>query len=170
LPKEKIPQEADTEKLFVSYTYYAQNIIDGDNFIYEARVRNSVQDYGIPCYDVMLYAFSDSLFHCFSLNESCYSYLKFVSGNTTITGDNHDLSRFRFNPAYWHNMRIEVINKHTTFYLDDKIVLEMKYEKSVGVVNELTLRFKGCGAVDYVRVMDLKRNVVYENHFNDISQ
>lgn len=162
LPLEKIPENAVTDKLFVSYTYYTDSIIDGDNFIFEAKVRNSaVLDNGIPCYDIMMYIFSNTGLHGFALNENCYSYLKFISSENTVTGNQQDLSRFNFDPAVWHVMRIEVIDKKTTFYLDGEIVLQMDYNVSLGMANELTLRFKGCGAVEYVKVMNLDEETVY---------
>jgi hypothetical protein len=167
LPVEEIPSKAITDKLFVSYTYYTDSIIDGDNFIAEARVRNSaVEDHGIPCYDMMMYVFSNTGLHGFSLNENCYSYLKFISSEQTMMGDHHDLSRFNFNPSVWHTMRIEVVNKHTTFFIDGDEILKMNYQQSLGAVNELTFRFKGCGAVDYVKIMNLQQKIVYEEDFN----
>ena len=42
----------------------------------------------------------------------------------------------------------------------------MDYKEPLGYANELTLRFKGCGAVDYVKVCNLDGKVVYEENFN----
>lgn len=166
LPLKEIPKDAITDKLFVSYTYYQDSIIDGDNFIFEARVRNSTtEDNGVPCNDIMMYIFSDTGLHGFALNENCYSYLKFISSENTIMGDQHDLSRLNFNPEQWHVMKIEVKDKNTNFYLDDKVVNQMNYNQSLGSANELTLRFKGCGAVDYVKVRNDKNELVYEKYF-----
>lgn len=169
LPLEKIPKNADTDKLFVSYTYYADSIIDGDNFIFEARVRNSEkEDNGKQCYDIMMYIFSNAGLHGFSLNENCYSYQKFISSEITITGNQEDLSRLNFNPSVWHIMRIKVIDKKTTFYLDNEIIHQMEYKESLGIMNELTLRFKGCGAVDYMKVSDPKTNkVIFLEEFDN---
>ncbi|MDR1810327.1 MAG: hypothetical protein LBR34_07995 [Prevotella sp.] len=166
LPPEQIPEKARTDKLFVSYTYYADSIADGDNFIAEARVRNATaEDAGIPCNDIMLYAFSDKSLHGFALNQNCYSYLKFISSESTLMGNEYDLSRFNFDPSVWHIMRIEVVNKHTTFFLDGDEVLNMEYKTPVGAINELTLRFKGCGAVDYLKVMTPKGRLIYQEDF-----
>ena len=49
LPIENVPQEAHTNHMFVSYVFYKEKLIDGDNFIYEARVRNSKQENAVPC-------------------------------------------------------------------------------------------------------------------------
>lgn len=166
LPISEIPADAITDKLFVSYTYYQDSIIDGDNFIFEARVRNSSdEDNGVPCNDIMMYIFSDTGLHGFALNENCYSYLKFISSENTIMGDQHDLSRLNFNPSLWHVMKIEVKDKQTFFYLDDQIVNQMHYQNSLGIANELTLRFKGCGAIDYVKVKKPDGELVYEKYF-----
>ncbi len=42
----------------------------------------------------------------------------------------------------------------------------MDYKEPLGYANELTLRFKGCGAVDYVKVSNLDGKVVYEENFD----
>ena len=42
----------------------------------------------------------------------------------------------------------------------------MVYNEPLGYANELTLRFKGCGAVDYVKVYNLDGKVVYEENFD----
>ncbi|MDR2628314.1 MAG: hypothetical protein LBC40_09805 [Dysgonamonadaceae bacterium] len=167
LPIERIAPKAVTDKLFVSYTYYTDSLVDGDNFIIEARIRNSVDhDHGIPCYDVMMYAFSDTSLHGFALNENCYSYLKFVSSENTVLGGTHDFRHVNFDPQSWHVMRIRVVNKKTSFYLDDNIVLQLDYKVSLGMVNEFTFRFKGCGAVDYVKVMNLREEIIYREDFD----
>lgn len=171
LPLDKVPQDARTDKLFVSYTYYTDSIIDGDNFIFEARVRNSKEeDNGIPLYDIMMYIFSNTGFHGFTLNEKGDSFMKFISSENSITGDQHDFSHLNINPNLWHIMQIEVIDKNTTFYLDGQVVLKTNYSISLGAANELTFRFKGCGAVDYVKVMNLDKQVVYENNFDNKGQ
>ena len=76
------------------------------------------------------------------------------------------LSRFNFNSSEWHVMTIKVVNKKTTFYVDGEEVLGMDYKEPLGYANELTLRFKGCGAVDYVKVSNLDGKVVYEENFD----
>lgn len=154
-----------TDKLFVSYTYYKEGLVDGDNFMVEARVRNSKEDHGIPCYDAMMYVFSDTGLHGFSINQNCYSYIKFISGEKTITGDKYDFRKYNFDTSDWHIMRIQVVNRETTFYFDDEPILNTVYENSLGKANEITLRFKGCGAVDYVKLYDSKNQLIYENDF-----
>lgn len=168
LPIDSIPQKARTDKLFISYTFYKEKLVNGDNFICEARVRNSGLEHSIPLSDIMMYVFTDSGMHGLSINEYGYSYIKFISGENTIKGDQFNLSGFDFNPSNWHIMKIQVVNKKTTFYIDGKIVLKMDYKKSMGFANEITLRFKGCGAVDYVKVLNLNNKILFYKDFNKI--
>ena len=166
LPIENVPQEAHTNHMFVSYVFYKEKLIDGDNFIYEARVRNSKQENAVPCSDIIMYIHSDTAMHGFAMNENGYAYIKLISGENTIKGDEYNLSRFNFNSSEWHVMTIKVVNKKTTFYVDGEEVLGMDYKEPLGYANELTLRFKGCGAVDYVKVSNLDGKVVYEENFD----
>ena len=52
--------------MFVSYVFYKEKLIDGDNFIYEARVRNSKQENAVPCSDIIMYIHSDTAMHGFA--------------------------------------------------------------------------------------------------------
>lgn len=165
IPLDSIPQKARTDKLFISYTYYKEKLVNGDNFICEARVRNSELEHSIPLSDIMMYVFTDSGMHGFSINENGYSYIKFISGENTIKGDQFNLSGFDFYPSNWHIMKIQVINKKTTFYIDGKIVKKIDYKNPMGFANEITLRFKGCGAVDYVKVLNSDNKVVFYEDF-----
>lgn len=70
LPIENVPQEAHTNHMFVSYVFYKEKLIDGDNFIYEARVRNSKQENAVPCSDIIMYIHSDTAMHGFAMNET----------------------------------------------------------------------------------------------------
>lgn len=155
----------DANHLFVSYVYYYPNLIDGDNFELEARVRNSIKELAIPCSDVMLYLHSDTAMHGFAMNENCFAYLKFISSEQEIKGEEHNLSQFNFNPEQWHLLTIRVVDKHTTFYIDGKQIQETSYNVSVGNANEIVVRFKGCGAVDYVQLSKLNGEVCFRDDF-----
>ena len=109
--------------------FYKEKLIDGDNFIYEARVRNSKQENAVPCSDIIMYIHSDTAMHGFAMNENGYAYIKFISGENTIKGDEYNLSRFNFNSSEWHVMTIKVVNKKTTFYVDGEEVLGMDYKE-----------------------------------------
>lgn len=166
LPIAYVPEKAHTNHLFVSYVLYKEKIIDGDNFVYEARVRNSVQDHAIPCADIIMYIHSDTGMHGFAMNENGYAYMKFISGENTISGDEYNLDRINFDSSHWRTLMIKVVNKKTSFYVDGEKLLDMDYNESLGYANELILRFKGCGAVDYVKISDLDGTVKYEENFS----
>lgn len=168
LPFDSVPAEAHANHLFVSYIFYKKDLVDGDNFIFEARMRNSAKEHAIPCADIMMYMNSDTGMHGFAMNENGYAYIKFISGESEIKGDQHNLSRFNFNSSEWHVMTVKVIDKKTTFYVDGEKVLNMNYNNSLGMANEMILRFKGCGAVDYVKVSKPDGELVYEENFDKI--
>lgn len=166
LPLDSVVPEARPGHLFVSYIYYKEKLVDGDNFMFEARVRNAPQDFAIPRSDVMMYMLSDTGMHGFALNEAGYAYIKFISGEKSIKGDEYNLSKFNFDASQWHVMGIRVENKHSSFYLDGEKIFQIAYTKPIGTANELILRFKGCGAVDYVKVNKLDGQVIYEQNFD----
>lgn len=166
LPIDSVVAEARPGHLFVSYVYYKEKLVDGDNFMFEARVRNSPKDFAIPVSDVIMYLSSSTGTHGFALNEAGYAYIKFISGEKTIKGDEFNLTNFKFDASQWHVMGIRVENKRSAFYLDGQKIYNIEYTKPIGMANELILRFKGCGAVDYVKVNKLNGQVVYEQSFD----
>lgn len=170
LPLDSVVAEARPGHLFVSYVYYKEKLVDGDNFMFEARVRNSAKDFAIPRSDVMMYLSSSTGTHGFALNEAGYAYIKFISGEKNIKGDEFNLSKFNFDASQWHVMGIRVENKKSAFYLDGQKIYNIEYAEPIGMANELILRFKGCGAVDYVKVNKLDGQVVYEQNFDQMLQ
>ncbi|WP_343667936.1 hypothetical protein [Chitinophaga sp.] len=170
LPLDSVVPEARPGHLFVSYVYYKEKLVDGDNFVFEARVRNAAKDFAIPRSDVMMYILSNTGRHGFALNEAGYSYIKFISSEKSIKGDEYNLNKFNFNASEWHVMTIRVENKKSAFLLDGQKIYQIDYTKSIGSANELILRFKGCGAVDYVKVSKLDGQPVYEQNFDTMLQ
>lgn len=169
LPQSIVPEHLRSDKLFITYTYYKPDLADGDNFSVEARVRNSEEDGGISCYDAMLYAFSDTGMHGFSLNREGYSYIKFISSENVYTGESHDFTNIGFDPSKWNTLKMTVANKKTTFYLNGEALMTVYYTTSIGNINEITLRFKGFGAVDYVKLYDADGKLIYGNEFDSIA-
>lgn len=159
------PELEKADHLFVSYTYYRPGLVDGDAFELEARVRNSSLEHAIPCADVMMYLYADAGMHGFAMNEHCFAYLKFISGDREIKGTEYDLSHITFSPEQWHVMKIRVADGHTVFYIDGEQVLDTRYERPVGQADEVTLRFKGCGAVDYVQLSRADGTVMFRDDF-----
>lgn len=167
LPLDSVVAEARPGHLFVSYVYYKEGLIDGDNFMLEARVRNAAKDFAIPRSDVMMYILSDTGRHGFALNEAGYAYIKFISGEKSIKGDDYNLSKFKFDASAWHIMGVRAEKGKSTFYLDGQQIYQINYTQPIGTANELILRFKGCGAVDYVRLHKLDGQLVYEQNFDE---
>lgn len=170
LPLDSVVAEARPGHLFVSYVYYKEGLVDGDNFMLEARVRNSAKDFAIPRSDVMMYILSDTGRHGFALNEAGYAYIKFISGEKSIKGDDYNLSKFNFDASTWHIMGVKVEKGTSTFFLDGQKIYQIAYTKPIGTANELILRFKGCGAVDYIKLNKLDGQLVYEQNFDEIIQ
>ena len=165
LPFDSIPEEARTNHMFVTYTYFKENLIDGDNFIIEANVRNSAEEHAIPCSDIIMYIGSDAATHGFAMNEQGNAFIKFISSENEMKGDTHSFDLANFSATPWQVMKIVVENGQSKFYIDNKLIDEMEYEQPVGPVDQLIFRFKGCGAVDWVRLSKSDGTVVFEETF-----
>ncbi len=166
LPFDSIPADARTNHMFVTYTFFKENLIDGDNFILEANVRNSAEEHAIPCSDIIMYIGSDAATHGFAMNEQGNAFIKFISGENEMKGDTHSFDLHNFTAAPWQVMKIAVSDGNSKFYIDNKMIHEMEYHQPVGLVNQLIFRFKGCGAVDWVRLSKPDGTLIYEESFN----
>lgn len=166
LPFDSIPMDARTNHMFVTYTYFKENLIDGDNFVLEANVRNSPEEHAIPCSDIIMYIGSDSATHGFAMNEQGNAFIKFISGENEMKGDTHSFNQHNFSAATWQVMKIAVEGGDSKFYIDGKLIHEMQYKQPVGTINQLIFRFKGCGAVDWVRLSKPDGRIIFEETFN----
>jgi hypothetical protein len=140
--------------------------MDGDNFILEMRLKNSKAIGGVDCYDTCIeYVGETGRGRYKFVRPGCTQYADTEFGDTQLTGNFHNLSGLGMDLADWTNIKIEVKNKTAKIYANNKLKYKTTYNTSIGNVRGFFCRFKGSGALDYIRVYDLNKKLLYRDEF-----
>ncbi|MFC1563421.1 hypothetical protein ACFL6G_00730 [candidate division KSB1 bacterium] len=183
LPKEDIITNG---RLFISpYTLRANNVnlsdnnywisfynvqdfgdIYGDNFTFETEVKNSISDGGLTGQYMTLTIMCQNgrivvpLTIPGLVGQVGVKFLEAV-----VPGTENDLSAFGCDMSNWNNLRIEVKDKDVKIGLNGSKIFGLTFANPAGKIIGLHYMFCGCGAVNYVKLIDGDNNVVLEDDF-----
>jgi hypothetical protein len=167
-PNSFIPEQ--TKKDFGYYFLSCYNIrnfnVTGDNVAFETRFRNKSKERESMCYDMwftLMGTEGDLRMHF--LSTGCAGFINMAFGEKVLDGHNQNLTQFATDIHNWQKARMKVINKTVYIYLNDKLIYKVKYTKSVGSIVGINIMSKTNGETDYVKLYNLKRQLVYEDDF-----
>ena len=150
--------------------YFVQDLgeLSANNFSLETRLKNDFSQGEAVCQTSYVNVICSKGHFSLPLSiPGCVGQLTMALGKERIDGTTHDLSAFGTNLAEWQTLRCEVRNRRVTLYLNDRTIYTGAYANDVGKVVGLRYRFHGPGTVDYVRLTDGHRRVVYEEDFGE---
>lgn len=140
--------------------------MDGDNLILEMRLKNSKSIGGVDCYDTCIeYVGETGRGRYKFVRPGCTQYADTEFGDTQLTGNFHNLSGLGMNLSDWTKIRIEVKNKVARVYANNVFKYKTSYNTPIGNVRGFFCRFKGSGALDYIRIYDLNKKLLYQDEF-----
>jgi hypothetical protein len=153
---------------FLEYRYFHPGIeIDGDNLSFEMRSLCSAEVGGQSCFDSGFELTGSKGRHYIRFVEKgCSEFARVIVGEKSYFGGLVDLAPLSVDLSRWRHIRLEVKNKQVSFWLDDRPVFRAAYESSIGTLKGICLKFKGGGAVDFVRLKNMAGEVVYESEFD----
>lgn len=70
----------------------------------------------------------------------------------------------------WHTWKIKIAQGKAYYYLNEKLVYQMKYQGKIGRILSININFKGSGWVDWVRLRNEKEEEVYFEDFEDCAK
>lgn len=163
----------NVEELGINKRFYwteFRNIKDfhskGDSAIFEIRFRNNSKQGGISCFDSQFILMGDSSFLKITLVEpGCYRYANAIIGHSRLAGDIDNLSSFQHDLSRWRTLKIMVSDWIVSLYLDNELFYERKYTLPIGCIKGLLFSFKGSGAIDFVRIYNLQKKLLYYDDF-----
>jgi len=162
-------QGFDTNKIFdILHRIMKDFGIDGDNFRFRIRYRNSPETGGITCYDTGVRLHCLNYVNELVLTESnCQQFSRLTFGEISLNGEGSDLSALTFNPDQINELEIENRNKKVQIKLNGKIVYNLIYKNSNGNIMGIDCVFKGCGIVDYISLESTDGTNRFYQNFKD---
>lgn len=141
--------------------------LDGDNMIMELKLKNSKAIGGFDCYDTCIEYIGETGRGRYKfVRPGCTQYADTEFGDTQLTGNFHNLSALGIDLTNWTTIRIEVKNKTGMVYVNNVLKYKTSYNTPIGNVHGFFCRFKGSGALDYFRIYNLDKKLLYHDEFN----
>jgi hypothetical protein len=158
---------ADTSRLYWSEWRNVRDFgVDGDNFTFETRVKNSAAEGGLKCQDVLLRLFGEREdLRVQFVQPGCFRWVAVRFAEIEKSGDTEDLSAFGQEIGQWADVKIQVKNRQAAVFFNGKRIYEAAYRQPVGMIKGISYKFFGTGSADYVRLYDGSGKVVYGEDF-----
>ena len=171
-PKKLQSLHIDMNKpFFINYYNIKHYNIDGDNFAFKVRVKNSIKEGADVCQKTNVGIITSNGFIVVPLiNPGCVALAKLYVGNIYINGWTNDLSNFAMDMNNWHEVYYKVINEKVKIFVDNILAWEGTYTKNMGEVLGFRIEFQGCGSIDYVQLFDESNQIVYNEDFGALSK
>jgi len=141
---------------------------DSDNFSFETRVKNNIDEGGLACQVCEVSIFGEYGRHVIQLsNPGCIGSLFQKFGQKYIMGKNNDLSAFGIDMNNWNDLKLSINNRIATIYINGQEIYKTSYDKGNGAIKGIFYHFGGSGAVDYARLFDNNNKLVFSEDFNN---
>ncbi len=143
---------------------------DSDNFTFETRLKNNLDEGAAVCQGCEISIFGEFGRHFIQLcNPGCIGRLYLKFGSDYVSGQNNDLSAFGTNLNVWNDVKMEFKNKVVTIFLNGEEIYKTSYQTSNGKIKGVYYSFGGSGAIDFTRLYDGEKKLVYSEDFEKIT-
>ena len=123
--------------------------INADDFIFRVSLRNTSSVEQSLCRNIRVIILGTERPLFIPLTDrGCIADLEVYTGDTVISGKNHDLSALGCDFTFPQSLRCEVKNKMVNLFLNDKKVLSFPQSKSLGDIAGVRIRFEGGGEIN----------------------
>lgn len=140
--------------------------LSGDHFRLETRIRNGLEDGAKTCQFAYIQVICENGNHLVPLcSVGCVASISAIFGDKRFIRMNYDLSAFGTDMDQWHDIALVVEGRRATVTLDGAEVMAISYVQPLERVKGIRLFFRGCGAVDYVRLFNSDQVKVLDDEF-----
>jgi hypothetical protein len=87
-------------------------------------------------------------------NKGCESNLGVRVSDTSVNGKTNDLSKLAIEAFSWQKLHVKLSDRTFTLSINNNVVQESTYTKSLGELKEIDLFFNGIGSIADVRIGD----------------
>jgi hypothetical protein len=158
---------ADDKDFFINF-FNVGNFgpVQAENFTLETRLKNSLAEGALLCqYTQLNLICENGLISVPFCNPGCVSNIQLHVSDIFRDGKNNDLSAFGTDLSGWRDIRIRSRNKEITFFVDNKPVYNLRFNKNLGKITGFHYKFFGCGSVDRIKLWNEKNELSWEEDF-----
>lgn len=139
--------------------------VHSDNFSFSTRIKaDKVFEQVCPWMDVIIVT-DVNAFSVSWTAQGCEKYAAYRLGEIDRSGSSYDLSSLGCNVYDWQELKLQVINRKATIYLNGKPAFEETYKTDFGKIMALIYIFDGTGSIDYVTLKDQYDHTAFEDTF-----
>ena len=139
-----------------------------DNFTLETSFQNLYGEGPAICKTVKLFILcTKGAFIIPFTIPGCASAINLKLGNKQLDGSSNDLSAFATDPSQPMEVKVEVKKRKAQIFLNGKFIKEQLYEKDAGEIVGFRYVFLGSGSVNYLRLFNGQKAIVYREEFDN---
>lgn len=143
---------------------------DSDNFVFETRIKNSLEEGARTCQFCEVSILNEFGRHFIQFcDPGCIGSLYLKFGQEYTSGKNNDLSVFGTDLNIWNDVKMVFNNKMVSVYLNGEEIYKTSYKNSNGEIKGVLFRFAGSGSVDYTRLFDANKNLIFTEDFEELA-
>ncbi|MEQ6121515.1 hypothetical protein [Reichenbachiella sp. MALMAid0571] len=137
----------DTTKMYwVQYANFQRSEIDGDNFQLVSELLNDHEIISARCNHVKINIIGEyGEIRLYFLREGCSKWVDLQFSEVSLNGADQDLSAFGKDFLDFQKVTINNQNRNVSVFYEDSLLLEQKYQKSLGRIKGIAYIFSGVG-------------------------
>jgi hypothetical protein len=140
--------------------------LSSNDFTFETELRNETNTANAICQESRIAIMcSDGRLLIPLTIPGCVGNINLHLSDLYIEGRKNDLSAFGCNLSGWQKLRCEVEKKQLTVFLNDKEIFRTTYTHDAGKIIGIRYKFMGAGAVNYVKLWDKNKKIIFEDNF-----
>ncbi|KIA95197.1 hypothetical protein OC25_07730 [Pedobacter kyungheensis] len=153
---------ATNKPFLVGYSNIKPSGISGDNFSFKCRVFAEQSRPGTQCVETTIIILGEKHRHLLTLNrQNCVAFSEYKFSEKRVIGSEQFLGALAFDPVNGGDIEIRVVNKHVSLILNQKKVLEVSYNKTIGKVMGIKILFSGIGKAVSPILQDLSTREIF---------
>ena len=140
--------------------------LQSDNFTLESSLKNTFAEGPAVCKTAKIFVLcSKGAFIIPFTIPGCISDINLMANDHYFDGNSNDLSSFSADLSEWANVKVDVKNRLMRIFLNNKLIRQETYKEDAGEVVGIRVSFLGAGAVRNIKLLNGKKEEVY-NDFN----
>lgn len=134
----------------------------------EIRFKNDPAEGGISCFDSKFSILgkkgsTDVVF----MQKGCSRWSRINVSEVTKDGEYNDMTALSRDLSNWSTLKVVNKNQLATIFIDDKCIYTCPYTQPMDSIKGLVLFFKGSAKVDYIKLMNEHKSIVFADNFDN---